>query len=289
MTRSRLLSAWTAVGLCACTGSERPPAAQPLVEKILLRYHPAAGATFRYVLDQTSRFAPDTSPADSGAPNTMHLAFTQTIGAAAADGISVTTTLDSGRVVSPMLSPASAEDAARRLRGLRLSDVYDDRLRVVRHDASALRRLPGTVADQVQLAFRATALPLPERPVGQGDRWTNEVDLPFSQLAGGAPLTATTTVTVRDIVVTAGDTTVRLGVVTGAPHRPLRFSFGGRPITVALSGLINGEILLSLTRGALVSAELGGTLGVRVTGGYFGPQGMAIRVDQQGTVHLVPP
>ena len=180
--------------LVACKG-DTPPT--PITTKILLRYHPPVGAAYHYVLDQTSRFAPDAAGTDSAPANTMSLAFTQTIGASAAGGVPVTTLLDSARVASPMLSPEAAEDAARRLRGVHLTSVFDDQLRLVRNDFTALERLPSIVGDQVLLGFRAAAVPFPEQPVGPGDRWTNQVELPFGQIPGGAPITATTTLTVR--------------------------------------------------------------------------------------------
>ena len=278
----RLLVAMVAVSL-ACKGADKPT---PITTKILLRYHPPVGAAYHYVLDQTSRFAPETATADSAAANTMTLAFTQTIEAAAVSGVPVTTTLDSARVASPMLSPEAADDAARRLRGARLTSVFDDHLRLVRNDFSALNRLPSIVGDQVLLGFRAAAVPFPEQPVGPGDRWTNEVELPFGQIPGGAPITATTTLTVREILVTGSDTTVHFSVETSLPERPLRFTMGGQPIIIAVRGAMAGEQLFSLTRGTAVTASLGGTIRVNVTGGLFGPQGMALRVDQQGTIAL---
>lgn len=273
-----------------CKVAEKPATAVPITTKILLRYHPPAGASYTYRLDQTSRIAPDTFAVDTGNQNTLHLDLRQTISAvASADSVAVTATLDSARVSSPMLSPAAAADAAQRMRGVSLTAVFDDRQRLIRDDWSGVRRLPGIVGDQLQLVFRAAALALPDDPVGPGDSWTNTVVLPFGQVAGGAPLLAKTKVTVRDLSVLAGDTIARLGVVTSVPDRPLRFTFGGQAITVALSGAITGEQIFSLTRGTLVDANLGGTMLVRVTGGMFGPHGMTMRVDQQGAMHLVPP
>jgi hypothetical protein len=285
MRTARRLSPLVLAGLVAC-GGERRPVATPLTGKLLLRYHPSAGAVFRYKLDQMSRFAPDTPAADSGPRNTMELAFTQRIDSVGAR-VRVTTTLDSALVAGPLLSSGAAADAARRMRNTRLTTVFDDRQRLLRHDWSALDRLPSAVGDQIQLGFRAVAVPLPERAVGTGDSWTNEVELPFGEYAGGAPITATTRLTVREMSVTAGDTTVRLGVETTLPDRPLYFSVGGQPITVRLRGAITGEQVLSLTRGAVMEASLVGTMRVTVTGGLLGPQGMAMRVDQQGTMRLV--
>ena len=277
--RALLVAAVLTVG---CKGAERP--ATPITTKIALRFHPPAGAVYHYVMDQTSSFGPD-SGADSGGANSMRIVFTQTIGAAA-DGVPVTVTFDSTRVVSPMLSPAAADQAAERLREVHLTTIYDDHLRPVHNDVSALAGIPPLVRDQLQVGFRAAALALPDQPVGPGDSWTNETELPISAI-GGAPLTVHTTVTVREISVSRGDTTVRLGVETALPDKPMQFAVGGQQFTVALQGAITGEQTLSLTRGAVVSAALGGTMHVGVSGGFFGAPGMKVRVQQQGTLKLV--
>lgn len=285
MSIARRLLPIILLALPACRGDRRP-AGTALTGKVVLRYHPNVGAVFRYRLEQMSRLAPDTPGADSGARHTLELTFTQRIDSAGSR-VRVTTTLDSALVSSPMLSPSAAADAERRVRATRLTAVYDDRQRLLRHDWSALDRLPATLGDQIRLGFRAIALPLPEQAVGAGDSWTNEVELPFGEFAGGAPIKATTRLTVREVRVAAGDTTVRLGVETALPDRPLYFSIGGQPLTVRLRGAITGEQLLSLTRGAIVRASLVGTMRVNLQGGFLGPQGMAMRVDQQGAMRLV--
>ncbi len=283
MHRIALLTCAVVV-VVGCTGAERAPT--PITTKIVLRYHPPAGAAYRYQMDQTSNFGPD-SGADTGGVNTMRISFTQTVGTADADGVPVTFTFDSTKVASPMLNPAAAEQAAERLKGVHLTTVYDDHLRPVRNDVSSLSGLSPLVRDQLQVGFRAAALALPDQPVGTGDSWTNETALPVGAI-GGAPLTVHTKVTVREISVSSrGDTTVRLGLETALPPEPMQFAFGGQQFTVALKGAITGEQLLSLTRGAVVSATLGGTMHIAVSGGFFGVPGMKMRIQQQGTLTLV--
>ena len=267
----------------ACSGTER---STPITAKIALRYHPPKGAIYHYVMDQATRFGPD-SGSDSGTANSMMIGFSQTIGSPASDGVPVTFAFDSSHVASPMLNPSAAGEATRRLDGLHTVTVYDDHLRPVRNDVSALSGLPPLVRDQLQVGFRIAALALPDQPVGPGDSWTNETELPVGAIAGGAPLVVNTKVTVREISVSSGDTTVRLGVETALPDQPLKFSFGGQAFSVGLNGAITGEQVLSLTRGAVVDASLGGTMHVSVTGGFFGPQGMRMRVDQRGTLKLI--
>jgi hypothetical protein len=266
-----------------CKSAERPPT--PITTKVVLRYHPPAGAVYHYVMDQTSNFGPD-SGADTGGVNSLRMAFTQTVGTPDADGVPVTFTFDSTKVGSPMLNPEAAVQASDRLKDIHLTTVYDDHLRPVHNDVSSLSGLPPLVRDQMQVGFRAAALALPDQAVGTGDSWTNETDLPVSAI-GGTPFTVHTTVTVREITVSRGDTTVRLGVETALPPEPMKFAFGGQQFTVALKGAITGEQTLSLTRGAVMNASLGGTMHVSVTGGFFGAPGMKVRVRQQGTLKLV--
>ena len=281
----RIVCLLLAVAL-ACKGREQPPT--PVTTKIPLRYHPPAGAVYHYVLEQTSRFAPETATvADSATLTSMTLVFSQAVGGRTTEGIPVTMTLDSSGVASPMLNPAAAASAAAQLRGLRLTAVFDDQLRLVRNDLSALARLPVLVREQVQLGVRAAALPFPDQPVGSGDGWTNETELPFAQLASGTPLSVASRITVRSISVAGRDTTVLLGVETALPDRPMQFNFGGQTVTVTLRGGITGEQVFSLTRGAVVSGSLGGTIHLNVTGGFFGTQGMAMRVEQHAATRLV--
>jgi len=193
---------------------------------------------------------------------------------------------DSSQAAIAGAQVVAADQAIERLKGAKLTTVYDDHLRPVRNDVSSLSGLPPLVRDQMQVGFRAAALALPDQAVGPGDSWTNETELPVGAI-GGAPLTVHTKVTVREISVSRGDTTVRLGVETALPAEPLQFAFGGQHFTVALKGAITGEQLLSLTRGAVVTAALGGTMHVAVSGGMFGAPGMKVRLQQQGTLKLV--
>lgn len=282
----RLVSLLCVTGLLACRGREQ--AATPVTTKILLRYHPRAGTVYHYVLDQTSSFAPDSGPpGDSSTRSTMTLSFSQAVGARGPEGYPVTVTLDSSRLASPMLNPEAARSAAQQLSGLQVTAVLDDRLHLVRNDLSALEGLPAMVREQVQLGLRAAALVFPEEPVGTSDSWTNQTELPFAELTAGTPFRVATRITIRDISVSRGDTLVRLGVETELPDHPLRFAFGGQLVTVRLRGGITGNQVFSLTRGAVVSGILGGTVHLHVAGGFLGDEGMAMRMVQSGTMHLV--
>lgn len=277
----RIVLLGSAVLLVSCTGGDRPPT--PITTKIALRYHPPAGAAYRYAMDQTSLFGSD-SGADTMGLNRLRIAFTQTIGTSDADGVPVTFTFDSTNVESPALSPEAANQVGDRLKDSHFTTVYDAQLRPVRN-AGPLTGLPPLVRDQLQAALQVAAPGLPDQPVGVGDSWTTAIELPVSGL--GTPITVHTKLTVRDISVSRGDTTVRMGVETALPAEPMQFTFSGQQFAVALTGAITGEQTLSLTRGAVVSAALGGTMHVGVSGGFFGAPGMKLRVQQQGTLKLV--
>src|SRR5204862_1018220 len=98
--------------LLACKGSER--AAVPVGGKVLLRYHPPSGANYRYVLDQESKIAFD-SGAMGKMPDqqiSMTMFMTQAVGAPAESGFSVVTTIDSSKVVSPLLGALAGSMAS---------------------------------------------------------------------------------------------------------------------------------------------------------------------------------
>jgi len=80
-------------------------------------------------------------------------------------------------------------------------------------------------------------------------------------------------------------TTVNPSIISASTEP--QANVGGQPLTVGLKGAITGEQVLSLTRGVVVAASLDGSMHVNVTGGFFGPQGMLVRVDQHGTLKLL--
>src|SRR5262252_2129685 len=198
----RIASLAFAVAAVGCKGSERPPT--PITTKITLRYHPPAGAVYRYAMDQTALFGSD-SGVDTMGLNGLRVAFTQTVGTAGTDGVPITFTFDSTTVDSPMLNPDAARQVVDKLKSTRFTTTYDDHLRP-RADA----QLPGLsplVRDQLQAALQVAAPALPDQPVGIGDSWTNDMQLPVSGL--GSPITVHTRLTVKDISVSRGDTIVR--------------------------------------------------------------------------------
>ncbi|MGE5744473.1 MAG: hypothetical protein ACM368_11090, partial [Gemmatimonadota bacterium] len=65
------------------------------------------------------------------------------------------------------------------------------------------------------------------------------------------------------------------------------FNFGGQTVSVRLRGGITGNQVFSLTRGAVINGMLGGVMHLTVTGGFFGTEGMVMRVEQRAATRLV--
>src|SRR5438132_10952943 len=115
------------------------------------------------------------------------------------------------------------------------------------------------------MAFR-----VPEGPVGVGDSWVAEHELPLGQqaLSTSGPLKSRTRITVKEIQVAGVDTSVLLGIETSFPDEPITLTQqgpGGAPKTgtLRLSRTLSGEQLYSLKRSAQVRAMMGGTIMAR--------------------------
>jgi hypothetical protein len=134
-------------------------------------------------------------------------------------------------------------------------------------------------------AIKAMAIGFPEGPVGRGDTWTIETELPLGQVPGvKAP--GRTTLTVKEFRVAGQDTTVVLGVETAFPDGPIQMNIQGQSATLRLAGSLSGEQVFSLTRGTAVSGTMKGTMKMNLSGGPLGRQGMAISADSDMSLRL---
>jgi hypothetical protein len=272
--------------LLACKGSER--GGVPVGGKVLLRYHPPSGANYRYVMDQDSKIAFD-SGAMGKMPDqqiTMTMFMTQAVGAPAESGFSVVTTIDSSKIGGPL--GALAGPMAEQTKGARTTMVFDSRLHVLHADFTGLPGVSPQMAQQMNGGFRGMIFEFPEAAVGAGDTWTTNLELPFAQFSSAsAPLTASTKLTVREVLIAGGDTTVRLGVVTTFPENPISIDAMGGQMTLRMSGTLTGEQVFSLTRGTIVTTTMTGTIHAMTKGGVLGAQGLAVTVTQNGSMKLV--
>jgi hypothetical protein len=293
MTVSRILTlaAATCGALSGCRGGGGSGGT-----KLTLRYHPPAGAAYHYALEQQNSMKLENGPmgAMPAQSLTMHMYFTQLVSGPAQGGTAVTVTFDSTAIESPGMATGAMQPALDRMRGIKSALVYDDRMHVVSATFSGVAGEASPVTDQMGKNVKSLAFPLPDDPVGVGDSWTAENDLPLSdQLKPSAPIKSTTKLTVKEIQVAGADTAVLLAVETTFPGGPIEFTQaaagGGVPGatgTMRLSGTLTGEQLYSLTRGAQLRATMGGTMRINVKGGQPGLGEMTIAMKQQTSLQL---
>ena len=260
--------------------------------KLTLRYHPPAGAVYRYDAEQHNRLDMESGPlagAGGGQQLATRLHFTQTVTGPVAGGIEVRITFDSTHVESPGMAPEAMARDVERLQGLRSTVLLDERRQVVRagFDTIPGREPPPALAAQLAAGVKAMSFGLPEGPVGPGDSWTVATELPIGALPGvsGAG-SSRTTLTVKEFNVAGGDTTVLLAVATTFPADPIHLNIAGQPATMRVSGGLSGEQLFSLTRGAVVRGNMKGTMRIKVAGGILGGQGMTVSAESESTVRL---
>src|SRR5207247_2364663 len=144
---------------------------------------------------------------------TMRMYYTQSVAGPTEGGIGVTVKFDSTTLESPMMGPDAMKPALDRMRGLTSTIVYDDRMNVVRAEFRGVAGTPSPITDQMAKSVKNMAFPLPTEPVGVGDSWTSETELPISQIVStSAPLKAKSKLTVKQLQIAGADTTVVLAV-----------------------------------------------------------------------------
>ena len=276
--------------LLATIGGCRGGASGP---KVTLRYHPPAGAAYHYALDQQNAMRFEGGPMGAVLEQTfrMRMYYTQLVKGPAPGGVAVTVTFDSTSLDAPGMGAGAMRPALDRMRGMRSDVVYDDRMHVLSAAFTGLTGAASPVTEQLGSSLKAMAFPLPEGPVGVGDSWVAEHELPLGRQALNAsrPLKSRTRITVKEIQIAGADTSVVLGIETHFPDEPITLTQqgeGGAPQTgtLRLSGSLSGEQVYSLQRSAQVRAMMGGT--IKMKSGSAGQPETTMAMTQQTSLQL---
>ncbi len=276
--------------LLATIGGCRGGASGP---KVTLRYHPPAGAAYHYALDQQNAMRFEGGPIGAVPEQTfrMRMYYTQLVKGPAPGGVAVTVTFDSTSLDAPGMGAGAMRPALDRMRGMRSDVVYDDRMHVLSAAFTGLTGAASPVTEQLGSSLKAMAFPLPEGPVGVGDSWVAEHELPLGRQALNAsrPLKSRTRITVKEIQIAGADTSVVLGIETHFPDEPITLTQqgeGGAPQTgtLRLSGSLSGEQVYSLQRSAQVRAMMGGT--IKMKSGSAGQPETTMAMTQQTSLQL---
>jgi hypothetical protein len=259
--------------------------------KLTLRYHPPAGVSYHYTLEQQSnmKFAGGPMGKMPDQQISLHMHFTQTATGPTAEGVAVSVRFDSTSMESPLMAQGAFGPALDRMRGLTSNVVYDQRMNVI-HAEFINAGTPSPITEQLAKNLKGMTFPLAEAPVGVGDSWTADVELPISQSgSGGPPTKATTKLTVKEIHAGGSDTTVMVALETTFPKDPIKVMQQGQVITVTLSGDMTGEQEFSVTRGAVLHSLMGGTMRIKMTGGMLGADGTNMTMKQSTSLWLQKP
>ena len=257
--------------------------------KVLLRYHPKANTTHRYALDEQMKMTVAGTPAQVPAMNMgMSVQLRERVGEPSQGGTAVSWSIDTLTLSAPAgVDVAGAALAAEiaRIRAMSFDLVYDDR-RIPLHVrvSDPLGEAPPE-AQRVAGNVQMFNYPLPVEPVGKGDHWRVETDIPLAGLPdAGGPISVQSVLTVKDITVTAGDTTVVFVITTQFPDRPITMSRMGQTMTMKVSGTINGEQSFSMSQGMVLDGNVNGTIQMTMTIPGLASAPITMALDMQATL-----
>jgi hypothetical protein len=249
---------------------------------------------YRYGLEQRTQVSFASGPLAAMGKQQLfvRVLFTQTVkGPAAEGGTEVEVLFESITMEVPGVSPDVIARELAKMNGLRSSVVYDERGQILRSNFAQAPGLSPDVASQMASSVRTMTFGFPDHPVGRGDSWTVNTELPLSQVPGANASRAgpaKTTLTVRDIQITGADTSVVLDIKTAFPPGPIQLAFNGQAGTLKLDGDLAGHQQFSISRGALLDGTIKGSTKMHLTTAMFGAKGMDMLTDTESSVYLLP-
>jgi hypothetical protein len=134
-------------------------------------------------------------------------------------------------------------------------------------------------------AFEVCAFPT--RAVSVGDSWEETVAMPVELPGMNQRVTGRIRMTLRDVRLVSGDTTAVIGLGFRTPNDPIAVTEGEERFTMRLKGEWTGELQYSLTRGATLAMDLGGSIRIEIASPEPVNQSYAMRMDQRLVQRLV--
>jgi hypothetical protein len=277
-----------ALPLDACGGG-----AEQSGKKFILRYHPPAGMQFRYEVVQEMKASVQGGGLvgsllgfGGSGEFTLRMYVTSEVGEPVQGRVPLTTVVDSATFASPTLPRRMMEESVRRVRGRRSTTVFDDRMRFVAAGDMAASESRQPIPGQVSGGMRGLMFPFPDGPVGNGDSWTTQTEIPLGKLPT-KPVVGRTTITIRDIREVGSDTTVRVAFETTFPSEPIQLEVEGGRGTLRLGGSLTGDQEFSMLLGATVSGTNGGEMRMTLSGAALGDTPANVTMSQRVTIRLL--
>jgi len=239
-----------------------------------MRFHPKA-ATYRFAMqeDLKGSMAGGGAAAMPVGEASIGGEFTEAIVGPRDSGVAVTWTIDTLTVKAPQPEYAARAEsllAARlaRVKAMSVDVVYDDRMipmHVQVNDPTGASGQDPDATTSLRSAAHSFEFPLPREPLGKGETWRAADEFALPGITGAAPVQVQYELTVKDILVNGGDTSVVIGIATKFPDTPLPMKVQGVQLQGKLTGTAAGEETFSLTDGALVTGTMDGNVKVEMT------------------------